>query len=223
MATPEELALIHAEIDGELDAGQRAELARRLLADPQLRRMREELRRVCSALDTAREVEPPPELQASILAALPHTPTRQPRWLAQWRYAACLAGVAVAAAITFGSLRGLRPPSSELTGTIAPASQALIDSTAVTGDGLSGRASLYRDGSGLSLELALRTEAALDVRITSGGYTLQVNNLNSQDRTGGTPIRLPLSGLDAGAGRVELTFLMAGRPVGSASLRAGEK
>jgi anti-sigma factor RsiW len=223
MATPEQLALIHAELDGELDAGQRAELARSLLADPQLRRVREELRRVCSALDTAVEVEPPRELQASILAALPHAPARQPRWLTPWRYAACLAGVAVAAAITFGTLRGLRPATGELTGTIAPAAAALIDSTAVTGEGVSGRANLYRDASGLSLELALRADAALEVRITSGGYRLQINNLKNQDHTGGTPIRLRLPGLEPGAGRVELTFLTAGRAVGSASLRAGEK
>ena len=38
------LELIHAEIDGVLDERQRAELARRLLADPEARAVREELR-----------------------------------------------------------------------------------------------------------------------------------------------------------------------------------
>ena len=222
MATAEQLALIHAEIDGELDAAQRAELARSLLADPELRRVREELRRVCTALDAVAQIEPPRGLQSSILAALPHTVPRGARWSMSWRYAACVAGVAVAAAITFTTLRGLRPAPAELTGTIAPAAAAaaLVDSAAVSGQGVSGEARLYRDASGFSLELAVNADAALDVRVTGEGYTLLLNNPKNQ---GGSRMRLALPGLGPGAGRIDLTFLAAGRPVGSASLRAGEK
>src|SRR6202035_177605 len=50
MADSERLALIHAEIDGDLDGRQSAELARCLLADPEVRVLREDLRRLCSAL-----------------------------------------------------------------------------------------------------------------------------------------------------------------------------
>ena len=221
MTTPEQLSLIHAEIDGELDAGQRAELARSLLADPELRRVRDELRRVCAALDAVGDVEPPGTLRASILAALPQTTVRGTRWVMGWRYAACLAGVAIAAAVTFTTIRGVRPAPSELTGTLAPSATAvLVDSSTVSGPAVSGRASLYRDAAGLSLELAVQTDATLEVRVASGGYTLAVNNLKNQ---GGRPIRLSLPGLEPGAGRIDLTFLAAGRPVGSASLRAGEK
>lgn len=221
MATPGQLELIHAEIDGELDAAQRAALSRSLLADPELRRARDELRQLCSALDAMGEAEPPAGLQADILAALPqHAPRRRP-WVTHWRYAACLAAVAVAAAITFTTLRGPRPASAELTGTLAPAAAAtLVDSTTVSGEGVSGRASLYRGRSGLSLELALRSDAALEVRVVSDGYTLTANNLKKQ---ADSPVRLALPGLGPAAGRIDLTFLAAGRPVGSASLRAGEK
>lgn len=221
MTTPEQLALVHAEIDGELDAGQRAELARSLLADPELRRTRDELRRVCTALDAVGEVEPPGALQGSILAALPQTTVRGTRWVTGWRYAACLAGVAVAAAITFTTLRGSRPAPTELSGTMVPrATAALVDSATISGQGVSGSARLYRDAAGFSLELAVETDAALDVRVTGEGYTLAVNNLKNQ---AGRPIRLSLPGLEPGASRIDLTFLASGRPIGSASLRAGEK
>jgi hypothetical protein len=219
VTTPEQLSLIHAEIDGELDATQRAELSRSLLADPELRRVRDDLRRVCAVLDGVGQVEPPGGLEASILAALPHkTAVRGQGWAMGWRYAACLAGVAVAAAITFNTMRGSHPAPGELTGTIAArAAPVLVDSTTVSGPGVSGRASLYHDSTGFSLELALTTDAALDVRVAGEGYTLALNNLKNQ---GGSPIRRSLPGLEPGAGHIDLTFLAAGRPVGSATLRA---
>jgi len=81
MADSERLALIHAEIDGELDGRQRAELARALLADPEVQALREDLRRVCAALDTLEDIEPPRELRQSILDALPQsTPSRARSW-----------------------------------------------------------------------------------------------------------------------------------------------
>ncbi len=45
MVDQAQLALIQAEIDGELNDRQRAELSRSLLADPALRAAREEMRR----------------------------------------------------------------------------------------------------------------------------------------------------------------------------------
>ena len=56
MAHREYITLIHAEIDGELDAANRAELARHLLADPNARTLREDLRRLCTELDALPEV-----------------------------------------------------------------------------------------------------------------------------------------------------------------------
>ena len=73
MATPEQLRLIHAEIDGELDAAGRAELARWMLADPDGRALRDDLRELCGALDSVAAVEPPPRLRHDILAALQHS------------------------------------------------------------------------------------------------------------------------------------------------------
>ena len=83
MADSAQLALVHAEIDGELDDRQRAELARCLLADPGFRATRDELRRLCGRLDAIAQAEPPAELLGGVLASLP--PAKTP-----WRDSACL-------------------------------------------------------------------------------------------------------------------------------------
>lgn len=62
--------LIHAEIDGELTDRQKAELANHLLAHPETRTIRDEIGRVCAALDGIEMVEPPHGLRDSILRAL---------------------------------------------------------------------------------------------------------------------------------------------------------
>lgn len=63
MVEPRQLALIHAEIDGELNAEQRAELARCVLADPHVRAVRDDLRRLCTTLDGLVPVEPPAQFR----------------------------------------------------------------------------------------------------------------------------------------------------------------
>ena len=51
MTDDERMRLIHAELDGDLSSEQRADLARVLLADPQLRALRDELKGLSSRLD----------------------------------------------------------------------------------------------------------------------------------------------------------------------------
>jgi anti-sigma factor RsiW len=71
MTEPTHLELIHASIDGELDERQRSALASHLLANPESRALRDGLKDVCAALEGMAAVDPPPQLRASILAALP--------------------------------------------------------------------------------------------------------------------------------------------------------
>ena len=234
MADPGQLALIHAEIDGELDAAQRAELARALLADPQARKLRDDLRRVCQTLDGMPLVDPPPGLRESILAAMPHAApvdirTRSlgltPRgvWTQRWRYAAGIAAVAAAATMVLTTVHDIRPALPEISGTLAthPA-PALIDSATLAGGPVTGRVGLYRDRSGLSLELSIRAPSPLDVRIAGEGHTLHINGLGREE-SGTGPVRVALPGFAADTGHVELTFLMEGHPVANATLRAAEK
>ena len=78
MIDPTQLALIQAEIDGALNDRERAELSRGLLADPALREVRDEMRRLCRALDSIPQAEPPAQLREDIFAALPQIQARRP-------------------------------------------------------------------------------------------------------------------------------------------------
>jgi len=216
MGSREHLALIHAEIDGELDAAQRSELARRLLADPELRGERDDLRRVCAQLDAMKEVDPPPQLRANILEALPRAavPFRRSRSV-PWRYAALAAGVMGAAILVYETVNGPGPASVEVAGTMAARRMQTLDTIALRGSPVAGRVSLYRDGNGLELALELTSGTPVDVVVTSNGQTLTVNGLGTSSET--RKVALPEA---ATGGKVDLTFLMSGREVARATLMA---
>jgi hypothetical protein len=216
MADERLLALMHAEIDGELDSGQRAELARSLLADPTARAERDALRRLCARLDSIEQVEPPAELLPGVLAALPQNKARRMRisWSsASWRYAAMLAGVLVTGAIVFRASDGQRAATSEVVGTLAGSPGAkTIDSASISGDGASGKVSLAEDHGGLHLTIDLRSGAPLDLRIASGRHTLTINGLG----IGRTVLALP--GFADSGQPVNLRFMVAGHEVAEARL-----
>ena len=99
----ERMALIHAELDGDLSSQQRADLARLLLVDPQMRALRDELKGLCSRLDAIGQVEPPPQFKDSILKRLPSVPVgtaSRRASFARWRLAAMVAVSLVAYAAT---------------------------------------------------------------------------------------------------------------------------
>jgi hypothetical protein len=216
------LELIQAEIDGELDGGQRSELARRVLADPAVRAVRDDLRRLCAKLDAIEEVEPPAQLRTNILQALPisATPRSRFQWPApRWRYAALIAGVLGATALVYETVDGPGPGSAEVAGTIAARGAPLtLDAVALGAGPVTGRVSLYRDGGGLGVAFELAASAPVDVLIASDGHTIRVNGLG---QTGpakqSTTVALPGYGTD-GSRVVELTLLMSGRKVGRATL-----
>lgn len=230
MADPGQLALIHAEIDGELEPAQRAELARTLLADPQVRELRDDLRRVCQALDAVPAVEPPPGLQGSILAAMPQKvrPSRgfgtRPV-ITAWRYAAMLAGVLVAGAVMFELVGNPAPEPRELAGTIAPDPAATLVDTAQVANGLvSGHVSLYRDRAALTLRFEVKAATPVDARVTSEGTILQIAGVNSPaapaEGAPGTTVAAALPGVAMHGQAIDVTLISGGRTVGAATLRA---
>jgi hypothetical protein len=222
MVEPRQLALIHAEIDGELDAEQRAELARCVLADPNVRAVREDLRRLCSALDGLVPVEPPAQMRESVLAALPQSSFR-PRqsFVPRWRYAAVIAGMLAAGVLVLQTLRAPETASSDAAGTMASVPAPTIIDTVRLGSGpVSGRVSLYRDPKGVGLEFELAASVPVDVLISSGGHTLQVKGLGGPNNPVGSRTSVPLPDFGTGGQTVDLTFLMAGRRVGGATLRS---
>ena len=228
MADSEQLALIHAEIDGELDPHQRGELARRLLADPDARVLREDLGRLCQALNALEEVEPPGELRRSILDALPQlTPQRWQSWWSEprIRYAAVILVVLSAGAVMYQTVHGPQPSGTESAGTLVSAGEpALVDEVDLADEPVAGRVSLYRDRLGLRIKLELAANAPVDVLIAGDGRKLQVSGVGGQDKPGqgkpGGALTVGLPGFRMGGQTITLTFLMDGRQVGGATLRA---
>lgn len=64
------LDLIQRDLDGDLSAAEKAELARLLLQDPEARRLRDELARTDALLRAVPAAEPPAGLRPAILSAL---------------------------------------------------------------------------------------------------------------------------------------------------------
>jgi hypothetical protein len=220
MADPGQLALIHAEIDGELDATGRAELARWLLADPEGRALRDDLRRLCTALDSVPAVEPPEQLRGSILAALPHMyKERRRSWAPGWRYAALIAGVVAAGAVVLRTVSGPGPAQSDVTGTMSAPVAALIDTVQLAGGPVSGHVSLYREPSRLALNFDLVASSPVDVVVTAGSHSVRVSGLGTTEQKVAPPTTVVLVGFPAEVQTVDLAFLMGGRQVGTATLR----
>ncbi len=124
------IELINAEIDGVLSGAARAELNRLLLADPAIRRLRDDLRRTCQELAALEDEEIPADLHESIMSALPASQIQCEEPAASrgpgrpvLRYAAALAGGLLVSALAFhfngdgATGIGLQ----DLAGTIAPA------------------------------------------------------------------------------------------------------
>ncbi len=227
MTDGDTLALIHAEIDGELDGEQRAELARRLLSDSEARVLREDLRRLCQALDALDEVEPPGELRRSILDALPQsTPLRGHSWWSEprIRYAAVIVAALTAGALVYEIVHGPQYAATGAAGTLTAAGGPTVVDAVRLGEGpVSGRVSLYRERAGLGLRLELVANAPVDLLIAAGGRTLRVAGVAGPDKPGqGKPgaLTVGLPGFRMEGQTIDLTFLMYGRPVESARLRA---
>jgi anti-sigma factor RsiW len=211
------LDLLHAEIDGELDSHQRAELARTVLADPETRAIRDELRRLCGRLDAIGQVAPPAELLGAVLRALPPaTPVpARTRWSAgSWRYAAMLAVVIVTGAAVFRLTSGQLTPATEMSGTLAgPRASEVLGSTLITG-GVTGRATLTRAASGAQLAVELASGAPVDLQVASGDHTRTIKGLGA----GRTVLSLPELG--AAGEPIKLSFRIDGREVARAQLAA---
>ena len=219
MTGDERMALIHAELDGNLTSQQRGELARLLLADPQARALRDELRGLCSRLDAVGQVDPPPQLKDSILRRLPSVPVT-PAYhtsFSRWRLAAMVAGLLMAGTIVYETVQGPLPGSRETAGTIA--AETTVDSVAVGSGSVTGRATLFRDKSGLAVGLEVSAAEPVDVVISTGGHSFRINGLGISNPAGSTQT-VALPGVRMQGQDIELSFLIGDRTVGRATLHA---
>jgi len=219
----ERMALIHAELDGDLSSQQRADLARLLLVDPQLRALRDELKGLCNRLDAIGQVEPPPQLRDSILNRLPSVPvapTYRKASLGRWRLAAMVAGLLMAGTIVYETVQGPAPGSKETAGTMAADAPTTVDSVALGGGSLTGRATLYRDKNGLALGLEVSTGEPVDVIVATAGYSFRINGLGRPEPAGHAHRTVALPGVKMQGQEIELSFLVGERTLSRATLRA---
>lgn len=174
--------LIHAEIDGELDAAGRAELSQLLLADPDARQLREQMVALCHQLDALPQEEAPPALSDSVLRVLDERGefSRRARPAAQgWRYAAMFAGGLALGAAAF-NLDRAQPPSTDfadLVGTMAQRTEHTDDGSQLQIDekDLHGSVSLRAEGSLLMLEFDIQSPHPVRVVATHEGYEVAFN------------------------------------------------
>jgi hypothetical protein len=243
MTDPRLLSLLHAELDGDLDAPGQAELTSHLAADPALARLRAELAAVDAGLAALPAVEPPAVVLADILAGLPPltrepvvvplrataaVPTSAPlaaptvlrsrRVVRVWAYAASLLAMVGAGVLLQQSGLLTAELAGEAAGTLvhpgAPAE--LLDSVPLEFPGVSGRAQAFRD-EGVRLDIELANAEDLRVVVLGGG-TEQVLAAPRHTDGASQQLRLKLSAAAIAAGRVNLRLEAQGRVVGEASL-----
>jgi hypothetical protein len=217
------MALIHAELDGDLSSQQRADLARLLLADPQVRALRDELQGLSSRLDAIGQVEPPPQLKDSILNRLrsvPVAPTYRKASFGRWRLAAMVAGLLIAGTIVYKTVQGPAPGSRETAGTMAADAPTSVDSVVVESGPVTGRATLYRDKTGLAVGVEVSAAEPVDVLVSTGGHSFRINGVGSSNPAAGTRQTVALPGVRMQGQEIELSFLIGERAVSHATLHA---
>jgi len=156
--------LIQADLDGELAVGERADLARHLLQDPEARRLNDEFRRTDQLLRDVAAAEPPAGLRDAILAGGPARSVRQSGsgfrqhgWPA-YRVAAVILGGLLVVGISYLVHDG-GAPVRNLQGSLG----APQDRWSMRAEGIEVNASLLRTGESLRLELTSSTTVAFEL------------------------------------------------------------
>jgi len=112
--------LIQADLDGRLDGADKAELARRLLADPSARRLQDELRRTDTLLRDLPSAEPPGDLRPAVQQALGlSNHNRGGRRVADGGVGFRLAAAVVAGLVVVGLGYGLLSERQDTTASVA--------------------------------------------------------------------------------------------------------
>jgi hypothetical protein len=227
------LELIQADVDGELPDRDRAELSRFMLANPDAHAVRDELKRLCSTLDQVRQVEPPPELRGSILAAVrlppPAAGSRSPRSFLRYsgavRYAAAFAGGLIVSGIAFqvASDRNAGLDVSDVAGTMVsqdPVSRSgPVDSVRVSLDQVSGTVSLFRSPSMRVVEFDLAAHEPVEVAVVHDGQEARFSGFGQSGGVAAQRYALVLDGPGVEGAPIEIRFLSAGAVIHSESLK----
>lgn len=223
------IGLIQADVDGELPDGSRAELAAYLLANPQARALRDELRSVNDALLSVTQVEPPPGLAGAIVASIPASPgsaRRQPRWWLQsglLRYAAVFAGGLLAGAVVFEAGVGRHDgvDATTVAGTMidgsAPATP--VASARLALPQLNGTVSLYAASTQRILQFDLAVQEPVEIVVLHDGERATFSHDGSPGREGSLRYALVLDGPGQPGEAVQVEVVASGRILDRKDLR----
>jgi hypothetical protein len=217
------LEFIQADVDGELPEQHRAELSRFLLASPEARAMRDELRQVCGALDSIPAAEPPPGLKDSILTKTrPTAPAPMRAAVARFpllRLAAAFAGGLFVSAIAF-QLGGDRRPGfdvSQVAGTMASqdpvARSEPVDTIQVSLDQARGTVALFRSATMRVVEFDLAVQQPLDVVVMHDGQQAQFSGLGQAGAAANQRYALVLEGAGQAGSAIDIRFLASGTEI----------
>jgi hypothetical protein len=214
-----DIELIQADIDGELEAGQRAELSRLLLASPEARALHDDLRQLTRMFSEMPRHEPPPELKSAVLESIQWRVSDRPA-IATWRttaprIAAAVAGAALLAATLYhlGQPFGADVDRSGLSGTMASPTGAHPPTLALDLEGVTGTVRVRGPVAARTIEFDLASAAPVEVVTIAGGverrYRLETSNgrIHESFRLKGAP-----------ADDVKLEFYAAGTRLGEARL-----
>ena len=91
---------------------------------------------------------------------------------------------------------------------------------AVDGGPVTGRASLYRDKTGLAVGLEVSAAEPVDMLIASGSHSFRINGLGNLNPAGITRQTVSLPGVRMQGQDIELSFLIGERTVSRATLHA---
>lgn len=215
------LELIHAEIDGTLNPQERAELNRYLLADPGVRRQREELRNACKLLDALEPLDPPRDYvdtlfvhtasrAAPSVAPLARTFWNQPvmRYAAAFGAGIALTVVALGTQPPAGSSHDMRALAGTLSAQPAPGTGA----TQIEVGTLRGVVQLQSGGEGRTvLDIRMQAGGPVDIVAEYNGRTLRLGH----DGQPGSQLGLALG---ESVDSVRVRFLVGGTEVYQAVL-----
>lgn len=235
------LDLIHAELDGELDAAGRAELARCMAASAELAQWHRDLTQLTASLDGLERAAPPASLAADIRAALPPAVAQPSRLsvvrggLSQsvrravpggwpggwpvWAMAASLTGLVLAGSMLLHVDSVLLSDNSQLAGTLLKAHTppGQLDSVALDFADLHGRATTYQAARGVNLDVAVNHRAPVEIMVSYAGGELRLDHLPKA--TGYQHFTVALPGPAVGTAPVHLRFMVNGQALGAVSLK----
>src|SRR6516164_5471383 len=186
-----------------------------------MRRLRDELQGVSRHLDAVGQVDPPSQLKVSIFDRLPSVPVATANHKASfggWRLAAMVAGLLTVGTIVYQTTQGPAPSTRETVGTMAADALTTVDSVVVGNGPVTGRASLYRDKTGLAVGLEVSAAEPVDVLIASGGHSFRINGLGGSSPAGAARRTVPLPGVGMQGQDIELEFLVGEHTVTRATL-----